>query len=78
MGQVAGSRTLRQTREEENKRTRYQYSQTLDKYTDLCESCYYISLERVVRSSKTLHPKWFFHHSDYTLYLLLQRFERSY
>jgi hypothetical protein len=75
---VAGSRTLRRTREEENKRTRYQDSQTLDKYTDLCESCYYIRWERVVPSSKTLHPKWFIHHSDYTLYLLLQRFERSY
>ena len=75
---MAGNRVIRPPRGEENKRTHDQGSQTLDKYTDLCESCYYISLERVVRSSKTLHPKWFFHHSDYTLHLLLQRFERSF
>jgi hypothetical protein len=66
------------TRGEESKRIRDQDSQTLDKYTDLCESCYYISLERVALSSKTLHLKRVFHHADCTLHLLLQRFERPY
>jgi hypothetical protein len=61
------------TRGEENKRTRDQGSQTLDKYTELCESGYYISLGRVASSSKTLHLKRF-HHADYALHLLLQRF----
>ena len=74
---MAGNRVLRRTRGEENKRTRDQGSQTLDKYTDLCESCYYISLERVAPSDTALHFKRFFHHSDYALHLLLQRFERS-
>lgn len=73
---MAGTRMNFRTREEENKRARGQDSQTLDKYTDLCESFYYVGLERVALSSKTLQFQAGFRHADCTLHLLLQRFER--